>query len=145
MNVQELTGLAQCIRILEAERIDYCLDEFYMHIPKTLHSMELKEGFQVELVYNKQIFSAFSDRPRSRQLIDIFDRRMTLLRQSKRLNKIYFNAGLADIMLRNPDLFPEPLDYNIIRLIEENPKTQTALEQAFVDFHSDLFSLELYS
>ncbi|MBF0371204.1 MAG: transporter substrate-binding domain-containing protein [Magnetococcales bacterium] len=128
MNVQELSNLAQCIRMLVTKRIDYCLDEFYVTIPKTLRAMGLEKRFKVELLFNEPVFLTFKDRPRSHQLIDIFDRRMTQLYRSGRLKEIYSKAGLIDTMPRDPDLFPESLDYRIKHFIDENPVKQPLLQ-----------------
>ncbi|MBF0383603.1 MAG: transporter substrate-binding domain-containing protein [Magnetococcales bacterium] len=97
----EIVDMKQCIRLLIADRLDYCIEGLITGLQPAMYEMELNlDEFQTETVFLEPAYIRFLDTPRSRQLINIFDKQMDRLYQSGELEKIYNKLGL-------PIIYPE--------------------------------------
>ncbi|MBF0383602.1 MAG: transporter substrate-binding domain-containing protein [Magnetococcales bacterium] len=94
----ELVDMKQCIRLLKADRLDFCMDGLRHVLQPAMKQMKLSMGeFQTETVFLEPVYIRFIDTPRSRQLIEIFDKRMDELFQSGKLENLYSEMGLPTI------------------------------------------------
>ena len=90
IRVLELTSLEQCVNLLNAGRLDYCMDGIESGLKPMMSQMELNfKNFQMEEVFLEPAYLRFRDTPRSRKLVAIFDQRMDSLYQSGELQSLF--------------------------------------------------------
>ncbi|MBF0371207.1 MAG: transporter substrate-binding domain-containing protein [Magnetococcales bacterium] len=119
INVQKVNHFSQCINMLEAKRVDYCLEESEYVIPNNLKDMGLVGRYRIEPVFQKSVFPLFKDNPRGRKLIKNYDKRMWDMHRSGELLEIFTAWGIPGAVPKNPIHFPELIDKQTRRIIAE--------------------------
>ena len=87
---QRISDQLQGLKLLQRGRIDYYLDNEY-DIKRTIKKYNFDEKqYTMQLILENQLFVAFSKKPKSNQIMDLFDCRMDELRESGELEKLYY-------------------------------------------------------
>lgn len=98
LKVLELTSLVQCVGLLEAGRLDYCMDGRFNGLDPVVERLKLDpERYQIDEVYLEPVYLRFKDTPRSRRIIALYDQRMDELYRSGTLNRYFQKMGLPSI------------------------------------------------
>ncbi|MBF0158647.1 MAG: hypothetical protein HQL58_03920 [Magnetococcales bacterium] len=100
-DLMEVKNLGQCLSLLQIRRVDFCLEEnVALELGSGKEDWHL-ENYDKGLVFQEPAFLRLLDTPRSRQIVEIFDRRMDELYRTGELQQLFQRLGLQ------PSLAPE--------------------------------------
>jgi polar amino acid transport system substrate-binding protein len=109
IKVLEVSSLQQCVNLLNAGRLDFCMDGLKSGILPIMQEMGLdKETYQIETSFLEPSFLRFLDTSRSREIITAYDKRMDELYHSGELTILFKKWGWNPISPDETELAKRP-------------------------------------
>lgn len=94
LEVMEVRDSAQCLALLVADRVEFCMEADNILTEAFLRQQGLDpDEYRQELVFQEPIYLRFSDTPRSHRLMALFDQRMDQMYASGELARIFDEFG----------------------------------------------------
>ena len=98
LQVLEVTNLEQCINLIKAGRLDFCMDGLVNGLHPMSKQMRLSEDlFQVETLFLEPAYMRFLNTKRARKIITMFDERMDALFASGELHRLFLELNFPPI------------------------------------------------